>query len=218
MRALGVAVDALTLDQAVARVTGWIRDGAPRVGIAANAHKLALARRDPAVAEALARADLVLADGVFVQWAALPRRVARLPGVELAEALLDRAPAEGWRVALLGGAPEVSARLARPGRLTLHGHLDDLGGAVAALRAFDPDLLLVGLGSPRQERFLADHPGLARFAMGVGGSFDVLAGAVERAPAWARGTGLEGAWRIAREPRKRWRRLLDPLVAIAPRR
>lgn len=214
IRVLGAPVDAIPLDRALDRVAGWVAARETRTGVAVNAHKLALARRDPVVARALETADLVVADGVFVVLTALPRRVTRLPGVELAAALLDRAAAEGWRVALVGGAPEVAAALAGPNRLTLHGYLPDRSAVAGAVRAYDPDLLLVGLGSPLQERFLDEHRGLARFSLGVGGSLDVMAGLAPRAPAWARRSGLEGAWRIAREPRKRWRRLLDPLVAL----
>lgn len=212
---LGCGVDRLTLEQAVDRVSAWIDAGEPRRGIAVNARKLALRNRSGAVRMELATADLRIADGVAVTGAgrlAGTRFPERVTGVDLAQALLARADERGWRVALVGGRPVVAERLARDGRWTHHGYPADWGPVLRSLEAYGPDLLLVGLGSPGQEHWLREHGQAgAGFAMGVGGTLDVLAGAAERAPAWVRARGLEGAWRVGRDPVGRWRRVLDLL-------
>jgi len=223
---LGCPLDALTLPQAVARVAGWIATGGHHRGIAINSHKLAT-RHDPELSAELRDADLAIADGIGAILAArvhghrLPGRVA---GVDLMEALLARGDRDGWRVFLLGAkvdtlalAAQVLAKrhpgLRQVGRQDGFFDLERDGARIAnAIRETAPDLLFVAMGSPRQERFLHRFGSLteARFALGVGGGFDVLAGVTPRAPLLARRAGLEWAWRISREPR-RWRRLLDPV-------
>jgi N-acetylglucosaminyldiphosphoundecaprenol N-acetyl-beta-D-mannosaminyltransferase len=143
-------------------------------------------------------------------------------GITLMERLLDVAAARGRTVYLLGAAPDVVEALAtrlgreRPGLRLVgwhHGYLDDDAweAVVAELGQARPDLLFVGMGSPLQERRIAELaarlPAL-KVAMGVGGSFDVLAGRKKDAPAWARGRGLEWVYRLAQDPARLWRRYL----------
>ena len=136
-------------------------------------------------------------------------------GVELAARLLERADRGGWSVYLLGGRAGVCERAAAavrgrfPGLVLAghhHGYLGDDGlrtGVVAALKRVRPDLLLVGMGSPLQEDFLASLPAGAvpAVSVGVGGTFDVLAGLRREAPSWVRGSGFEWLWRSAQDPR-----------------
>jgi N-acetylglucosaminyldiphosphoundecaprenol N-acetyl-beta-D-mannosaminyltransferase len=163
----------------------------------------------------------VVADGIGVVWAS--RRVGcplpeRVPGIELMEALCARAEAEGWAVFLLGGLPGVAEQAAlalsrRWPRLrvagTHHGYFSEDGPVVEQVARSGAQVLFCGLGSPRQELWLARN--LARLgvqlAMGVGGSLDVLAGRTPRAPLWLRRLHLEWLYRLLREPR-RWRRQL----------
>ena len=223
-------VDRVTLAEATETASQWITDGgSPRLGLAVNAGKAESMRRDATLRAVAARADLLFADGVGVVWASrilgdpLPERV---PGVELCGALLERASERGWRPYLLGAHQDVLQQLAS--QLTERGI--DLAGMhdgywstlseqdlVAEISSARPDVLFVALGSPRQEAFLLrwldtlDVP----FAMGVGGSFDVLSGQKQRAPKLFRSSGLEWAWRLGREPRRlATRRALDlPLWA-----
>jgi N-acetylglucosaminyldiphosphoundecaprenol N-acetyl-beta-D-mannosaminyltransferase len=208
----GFRIDALTLEEAVARLTAWMDGDRPRVQVSLNAAKLERARRDPGLRRFVAGADLVTADGVGVLAAArlagepLPERV---PGVDLASRLLEVTDRERRRVWLYGARPEVLAALAsrHPSVVGFqHGYLPEAeqGACVRAIRRAAPHLLLVGLGSPAQERFLDAWRADLRVpvAMGVGGSFDVLSGRRRRAPGLVRQAGLEWAWRTLIEPRR----------------
>jgi N-acetylglucosaminyldiphosphoundecaprenol N-acetyl-beta-D-mannosaminyltransferase len=188
------------------------------------------ARRDPAFAAALARADLRVADGVGIVWAA------RRQGVRLAERVTgsdgvyhvsEEAAAAGWRVYFLGAGPGVAERAAAvlqaryPGLVvagTFAGSPED--GAWPEIRArlveARPDVLLVAFGHPRQDLWIDRHrhelP--ATVAIGVGGAFDFAAGVTQRAPRWVRRAGLEWLHRLVRQP-WRWRRMAKLPVFVA---
>jgi N-acetylglucosaminyldiphosphoundecaprenol N-acetyl-beta-D-mannosaminyltransferase len=222
---LGWAFDPLSMDAAVARCLGWTAEPrAPHTVVTLNAALICQARRDPALRAACRRADLVLADGMSVVWtsrlegARLPERVA---GIDLMVRLLEAGARRRLSVYLLGARPDVVRALARrlPHEfrgLAVAGFRDGYFGraedaAVAAeIRDAAPDLLFVGMPSPFKEtwcerfRDVLDVPVI----MGVGGSFDVLAGRVRRAPRLLQAAGLEWSWRLAMEPRKMWKRYL----------
>ena len=186
---------------------------------------------DPAAAEAVLDADLRFPDGVGAVWAAGRQGVAgltRVPGIELAERVLAGAAQEGLPVYLLGAAEGVAEEAARrlterlPGLLvagTGHGYFGsaDEDAVVAAVRASGARVLLVALGAPRQEVFLHRHRlelGAA-VALGVGGSFDVWAGRVTRAPGWTQRLGVEWLYRLAVDPRRVRRQLALPRFAAS---
>jgi N-acetylglucosaminyldiphosphoundecaprenol N-acetyl-beta-D-mannosaminyltransferase len=186
-----------------------------------NAEMTMAARAQPELGRAIASAQLVIPDGAGVVWA-LGRqglRVRRSPGIELAWRLLEHAVVAGWRVALVGASPAVMERLQSelPQRLPglqlvfcVHGYQP--AGAWAGLEqellACRPQLVLVALGVPRQETWIADLPGRSGgLWMGVGGSFDVWAGVKKRAPRWMGALQIEWLYRLVQEP-SRWRRML----------
>ncbi|MDB5069886.1 MAG: N-acetylmannosaminyltransferase [Candidatus Eremiobacteraeota bacterium] len=153
----------------------------------------------------------------------------RVTGVELVDSLAARSAAgDGVRLYLLGGGGETALRAAEALRRTYPGVTiagardgyfgpDESDAVVAAIRASGANVLLAGLGSPKQELWLARYLGAAGcgVGIGVGGSFDVFAGNVARAPAFYQRAGLEWAYRLAKEPR-RWRRQLAlPRFALA---
>jgi len=187
-----------------------------------NAEMTMAARADRALGSVIEQADLVIPDGAGVVWA-LGRqgyRVRRCPGIELARALLEQAPAAGWRVALVGASPAVMASLkARleqqiPGLqivLSSHGYLspDQWTALEDQLEVCRPDLILVALGVPRQEVWIRERPRpRTGLWMGVGGSFDVWAGTKKRAPQWMGALQIEWLYRLVKEP-ARWRRMLS---------
>lgn len=185
--------------------------------VSLNANKLHLARHDPTLRALLAGAATAAADGAAVL--ALARLWGldvpeRLPGVELATRLLEEGARRGWRTVLHGARPEVVGEVARRHRATVVGATDGYGADEAAVRAnlarCRPHLVLVALGSPASERFL-DRVRPDALCLGVGGTFDVLAGVVPRAPAATHALGLEGAWRVATSPRRR----LGPALRMA---
>lgn len=227
----GFPIAALTMDEVAERCAATVRArGSLHLGVV-NAAKVVNAGREPGLRDAVLSADLILADGQSVVWASrllrrpLPERVA---GIDIFLRLLDLADREGMSVYLLGGTPEVVAtvtqRLARshPGARiagSRNGYFDDTEAqAVAAdIAAARPDMLFLGITSPKKEIFLSRYGELMGVPVthGVGGSFDVLAGVVRRAPARWQRLGLEWAYRLVQEPRRLWRRYLRTNTAFA---
>lgn len=218
LRVLGIPVHACA--DARAAALALRRRGGGQI-VTLNAEMTMAAKADPALAAAIESAALVIPDGAGVVWA-LGRqgvRVRRQPGIELAWALLEHAAAHGCRVALVGAAPPVMERLRGlllerfPG-LQLVLAVDGYQSAEAwpvlerELVAAAPDLVLVALGVPRQETLIQGLCGRGGgLWMGVGGSFDVWAGAKKRAPSWMGALQIEWLYRLLQEPR-RWRRML----------
>jgi N-acetylglucosaminyldiphosphoundecaprenol N-acetyl-beta-D-mannosaminyltransferase len=228
---LGVPFDPVDLEGAVEAAAMMVDDPGPHLIVTANVELIMRARRAPDLQEILRRAALVVADGVGVVWGArrlgrpLPGRVA---GIDLAGRLCGVAAQRGWRVCLVGGAPgvavEAAAHLLRryPGihvADALHGYFapEDEATVTAAIREAAPTLLLAGLGSPRQERWLDRH--LAALAVplgiGIGGALDVWAGRVRRAPRVVQTLGLEWCYRLIRQPSRARRQLAIPQFIAA---
>ena len=173
------------------------------------------AERDSALKRAILSAEVVVADGIGVVWAAIEvagASVTKVPGIDLAEALVEDAANRGKRVYLLGSTESVVSRVemnlkARFPRLSVVGArngffpLDD-PAVVDAVASASPDLVVVGMGCPRQELWIAANKGRfpGAILIGVGGSLDVWAGRSRRAPVWARRIGLEWLWRAIAAP------------------
>jgi N-acetylglucosaminyldiphosphoundecaprenol N-acetyl-beta-D-mannosaminyltransferase len=186
-----------------------------------NAEMAVQSQRDAQLRQAIQQADLVVPDGSglvgYLRWH--HQRQHRCPGIELAAELLASVEERQGEVACYGGAPGVVDGAARAWQrqlpslsvLTAHGYLSAQAERAFCqqLQARQPQLILVGLGSPRQEQWIARNRALCPNAvwMGVGGSFDVWAGTKARAPAWFRKHHLEWLYRLSQEPR-RWRRML----------
>lgn len=231
---LGVAFDALTLGEAEERADALLRSGAGGYIVTANPEIVLRCREDAAYAAAVNGAKLVLADGVGDLCAArilgtpLPGRVA---GADLVPRLLARLAERGGSVFLYGARPGVAERAgeslqsAYPGlRIagTENGYISDETALLEALEREKPDLLLLGLGAPRQELWMAENRQRTPAVMiGVGGLLDVFAGDIPRAPkAWQR-LGLEWLYRLLREPRRFKRVIRLPkilLLALRERR
>lgn len=222
-RLLGLPVDAIDMDAAVAHIAAAIRERRPLRAVVTNANKSWLATRDARLRAALEAADLVVPEWA-TSWAAGVvglKGVAHVGGIRLMQRLLAEAPARGWSVYLLGARPEVvetlAARLRReqPALRLVgwhHGYLDEEAEAHVRRELADlrPDLLFAGMGSPRQELWLQALPRDAGplVTLGVGGSFDVLSGHKRDTPTWMRGRGLEWLFRLSQDPRNLWRRYL----------
>jgi len=215
---LGCRIDALDMEGTVRRCERFIaeRSGAHQVSV--NAAKLVALRSDAHLREIVTASPLVNADGQSVVWAArllgrpLPGRVA---GIDLMYRLLELAERKGYRVYFLGARAEVLARAVERLR-ALHPNLmvagsrdgyfsDDESDVIAAgIREAEPDILFVGMSSPRKEYWVAEHAedlGVP-FVMGVGGALDVVAGTTRRAPRWAQRIGMEWFVRFLQEPRR----------------
>lgn len=223
-RLFGVDVVASTKDEAVSRVAAAIeRRERLHIGVV-NAAKLVNMNRDPMLHSDVMSSDVIYADGMGAVWASrilgqpLPERIA---GIDLMLGILERGSATGWRIYCLGAETQVLERAVSrmkalyPGIQIVghqHGYFEFDEEALVAQRIADAhaDVLFVAMTSPKKERFLARWADRLEVPVfhGVGGSFDVLAGKVNRAPqAWQR-FGLEWLYRVKQEPRRLWRRYL----------
>lgn len=221
---LGMPFARLGPGEALECIEGLYERDRPAVVVHANAHTVNLAVSDPAYRDVLRRADLVLNDGKGVMVAALMRRTpfpADLNGNFFTPLLLQRAAQRGWPTFFFGARPGVARSVAdrlseRLQGLRIVGARDGYvaPGAEAdvleEVRSSGAGLLLVGLGNPRQETWLARNLAAtgARLGVGVGAFFDFQAGEVPRAPGWMNRVGLEWLHRLAVEPRRMWRRYL----------
>jgi N-acetylglucosaminyldiphosphoundecaprenol N-acetyl-beta-D-mannosaminyltransferase len=187
-----------------------------------NAEMAILAQNNAELAAVVRSADVVVPDGAGVVLYARSqgKKVDRCPGIELAESLIKAASQHGWRVFLIGGGIGVVENVAATWQehlsgLTIvglhHGYFDSMQEQTICeqLQTTQPDLVLVGLGVPRQEFWIKTQRSLCPRAtwIGVGGSFDIWSGTKERAPKWLRENNLEWIYRLYQEP-WRWRRML----------
>ena len=211
---LGVAFDNTTMDEAVGRSMSLLEQEGPHLVVTPNPEIVRLAQSDREFAGLIAGADLVLPDGVGIIYAAkiLGRPLkARVPGVDFASALMDAMAKTGKRLFLLGAKPGVAEEAARrlagqhPGLIvcgTHDGYFQEDAPVVQAIRAARADVVFVCLGAPKQEKWAAAHGADtgARLFVGLGGSLDVFAGQVERAPEGWQKLGLEWLYRTIRQP------------------
>jgi N-acetylglucosaminyldiphosphoundecaprenol N-acetyl-beta-D-mannosaminyltransferase len=220
---MGCAVDNLSMEETLQTIEGFIASGTPHQHVVVNVDKLVKARGDAQLRRIINECALINADGMPVVWASrllgkpLKERVA---GVDLFEALMARAAQKGWRVFLLGAREEIVARVRQlyeakyPG-LAIAGHRNgywsgeaEEAAVVEQIQAARTDILFVAISSPKKEQFLGRWQARMKvpFAMGVGGTFDVAAGHVKRAPRWMQRSGLEWFFRFLQEPRRMFRR------------
>ena len=227
---LGVDVDAVTMAEAVDVVRRAMDTRAGVMVATANAEMLMRATHDEELRHILNASALVVPDGAGTVWAArhlghtMPERVA---GYDLAQELLRCAPAEGRRIYFFGSAPGVAEK-AKAKAEQLYPGIEIVGvrngffspadnaAIIAEIRAARPDLLLVALGVPKQEKWIAAH--LAELdvpvAIGVGGTLDVMAGVMKRAPHWMQRAKLEWLFRGLMQPKRAGRLLALPKFVL----
>jgi N-acetylglucosaminyldiphosphoundecaprenol N-acetyl-beta-D-mannosaminyltransferase len=219
-------VDATSYDHASRRVLGWAREGRSAYVCLANVHMTMEAVDAPEFGRLVNGADLVCPDGKPLVWAlqALGVKTAsHVRGADLVPHIISRAAREGVPIGLYGGTPEsldalvrtleerfpgvrIACRISPPFR-SLSAEEDE--AYVREISASGARILFVGLGCPKQERWMHDHRGrIPAVMVGVGAAFDFHAGRVRQAPRWMQAAGLEWAHRFAREPRRLWRRYL----------
>jgi N-acetylglucosaminyldiphosphoundecaprenol N-acetyl-beta-D-mannosaminyltransferase len=216
-------VDSVTFDRTLALIDAFIVEGRPHQIVTVNPEFIMTAQHDTAFREVINRAALALPDGVGVYWAS--RRLGqpvpeRVPGVDLVLRLAQRSAVRGYRLYLLGAMPGVAERTAAilaqryPGVVVVGTYPgsprpDEYAAIVARIRAERPDVLLVAFGAPVQDHWIARNLELlgVPVCIGVGGSFDYIAGVHPLAPPWLRRLGVEWLYRLITQP-WRWRRML----------
>jgi N-acetylglucosaminyldiphosphoundecaprenol N-acetyl-beta-D-mannosaminyltransferase len=221
---LETPIDVLTLQETTEMAAEAMRSGQRLRHVAMNVAKLVKMRSDPVLKRDVLKSDIIGIDGAGIvlgarlQGFSVPERVA---GIDLMESVLRVCAEKGFRPYFLGARQEVVEKAAVEARLRYPGlefaglrngyfKPEDESGIVAAVNESGADCLLIGMPTPRKERFLAAYAEALRpaFLMGVGGSFDVLAGEVPRAPDSMQKVGLEWLHRLMQEPRRMaWRYL-----------
>lgn len=224
VRLFNIPIKAMTMVDALDLIHLAITHAAPlQIGVV-NAAKVVNMHRDPALGDDVRSSDVIFADGASVVWASrllrcpLPERVA---GIDLMMGMLERGTQRGYRVYLLGATEEVNRTVAErikidfsgvvvAGRRNGYFSADEEEAIANDIALAKPDILLVAITSPKKEQFLARWSDRiqAPICHGVGGSFDVYAGKVKRAPlAWQR-YGMEWLYRLLQEPGRMWKRYL----------
>ncbi|WP_320019552.1 WecB/TagA/CpsF family glycosyltransferase [Labilibaculum manganireducens] len=217
-------VDVLTMKETIHLIDDSIRDKKPIQHIVVNAAKLVHMQTDTELYKSVVASDIINADGMAVVWAAgllgepLPERVS---GVDLMQELVILAAKKKYRIFFFGGKEEVVSEVVRKYTSVFgeeiiagfrngyfnHDQEADIAEQIAASNA---DILFVAISSPTKEIFLNTYKDQLKvpFIMGVGGSFDVVAGKVKRAPLWMQNSGLEWFYRFLQEPGRMWKRYL----------
>lgn len=221
---LGIPVDSITMSEAVEKVGAFMREGGIHTIFTPNAEIMMAAHRDPELASILKKADMLTADGAGVVLGskilgrALPEKVS---GFDLVKEIFKNYAKDGIRCFIFGSKPGVAEAAAErissdyPGVVITgcrNGYFTDKddAGIVDLINASNPDILLVALGAPKQEKWISSHLDRlnCKVCIGVGGTIDVLSGNTKLAPDFFRRNGLEWLYRLCKEP-KRAGRMLD---------
>lgn len=220
---LGVPFDAVTMEQAVAKAKKMLAEEGQHFICTPNPEIVMEAQKDKDLMNILHEADMVIPDGIGVVWASRYSEIRlkeRVAGYDLTQNLMAELAATGETFYFFGGAPGVASAAARmmmkkyPGLKVVgvhNGYFDEKEEKkiIQDIKTKSPSILLVGLGAPKQEKWIYDNIRLvgAKVAIGVGGSFDVMAGNVKRAPKIFQKLGLEWFHRLITQP-TRWRRMM----------
>jgi N-acetylglucosaminyldiphosphoundecaprenol N-acetyl-beta-D-mannosaminyltransferase len=232
---LGVGINAMTMSQALAQISAWIDNRSPHYVSVCAVHTIIECQRSMAMRQAVNGAGLATPDGMPLVW--LGRwlsqvEVNRVYGPDLMLALCELSARRGYTHYFYGGAAGVAERLAQalqqrvPG-LKVAGSYSppfrpqvslEASETIAQINASDPDIIWVGLGTPKQDLWMAAHRPLlkAPVIIGIGAAFDFHTGRIPQAPHWMQRNGLEWLFRLWQEPRRLWYRYLvyNPLFIL----
>lgn len=224
---LGVGVSAINMEMALEAIEGWIERREQHYVCVTTVHGVMECRKDPELRRIFNSSGLTTPDGMPLVWLSRARGfgyVNRVYGPDLMLALCERSLSKGYRHFLYGGAPGVPEKLAENLKRRFPG-LDVVGTysppfrpltheederVVRMINEAGPDIVWVGLSTPKQERWMAGHIGRleAPVLIGVGAAFDFHSGVKRQAPRWMQRSGLEWLFRLLTEPRRLWRRYL----------
>lgn len=219
---LDLSLDNLSLEETIAKISAAINNRRVIQHIVLNALKVVQAHQSESLKCIINRCDIINPDGQSVVWASrlLGRPLKeRIAGVDLMWRLFGEAQKNEWSVFLLGAEEKVSEtavkqlksffpKLKIAGRRNGYFSANEEATIVQQIRDAKPDILFVGISSPKKEFFLDKYLTALNvpFSMGVGGGFDLIAGKTKRAPLWIQNMGLEWFYRILQEPGRMWKR------------
>ena len=223
-----IIFDNVSMSEAVERVVEMARKtDRPRYVCTANLDHMALCEKDEEFREIYRRADLVLADGMPVVWLSQSHVMgslqARVAGSDLFFELARASSTHRLRLFFLGGSPGSADKAAEAVQLLYPKALvsgtycpsfenfdtdAEQAKIAACIKDANPHILFVGLGAPKQEKWISKYKNAVRVpvSIGVGGSFEMAAGVIKRAPVWMQKSGLEWSYRLAQEPKRLWHR------------
>ncbi|WP_312334951.1 WecB/TagA/CpsF family glycosyltransferase [Anaerospora hongkongensis] len=227
---LGIPVDSITMESAVAKIEAFIQEASPHLIATANAEMVMLAQQDDELSNILQHASLVVPDGAGVVWAAryqgneVRERVA---GFDLTQRLLAEAAIKGYRVYFFGAGPGIAEQAKQTAEArypgihivkTRDGYFTEADEAeiIEDIVSMQPHILLAALGVPKQEKWLMRNLNKLQVpvAIGVGGTLDVMAGTVKRAPLWMQQANLEWLYRLLKQPQRAIRMLALPRFVL----
>jgi len=212
-----IPVDNVNINEAINRIKGFIHNGGLHFAVAINPEKVLKAKRDNELEKILKRSDLNFVDGIGIIWGAKifykKKFKERIAGIDLFTAILKLLSKNRYKVYLLGSKEETIKRAVAVIKGTYpqikivgfhNGYFEDKEKIVNNIRKTNADILFVGMGSPKQEKFIAQNLNQlnVKFAMGVGGSFNVLSGEFKRAPEVIQKLGLEWLYRFTLNPKR----------------
>ncbi len=219
-----IPIDNYTMQETLERIDQAILGKRVIHHVVVNAAKIVNAQKDPELRNSIINCDIINPDGQAVIWASrilnrrLPERVA---GIDLMSALVELSSERNYRIFFLGAKEEIVKKIVeiykhKYGENIIAGYRngyfnpDEEPVIARQIAGSNADILFVAISSPRKEIFLNKYKEIIKtpFIMGVGGSFDVVAGYVKRAPLWMQRSGLEWFYRLMQEPRRMWRRYL----------
>ena len=219
---LNTYIDALTMEETISEVEKIIDRGVPSQHVVINANKVNLMNEDPELKRIVNECPLINADGISILWAAkvlgLPIKE-RVTGIDLFLNLVKVASEKGYKIYLFGAKEEVVRKVKKVFEeeyptLQIVGYRngyfteEDEPEIVKNMAESGADMMFVAFSSPKKEYWINKYIDQLNipFVMGVGGSFDVVAGVTERAPKWVQIRGFEWLYRLVQEPRRMWRR------------
>ncbi|WP_409968849.1 WecB/TagA/CpsF family glycosyltransferase [Bengtsoniella intestinalis] len=225
---LGVGFDNLTHQEAVAKAMGFLEGNKACTVVTPNPEIVEICRENPEAMAVINGADMVLADGIgVVKGAAMLKTPlkGRVPGIEFAAGLMSQLAKEGKSLYLLGGKPNVADLAGKKLQETYpelriagtaDGYFKDNDAVAEAIASSGADVVFVCLGAPKQEFWMAQYGAAtgAKLLCGLGGSLDVFAGVVQRAPVFFQKAGLEWFYRLCKEPRRIGRMMKLPLFLV----
>lgn len=225
-----IPVDAITMKQTVEAIDDAILEHRHLQHCALNAAKLVHALQDEQLKKSITESDVITADGKSIVWASILLRQPvpeRVTGIDLMQNLVKLASKRNYKIFLFGAEENVVKKVVKKysdlyGPQIIAGYRngyytkEEEPAIASSIADSGAQMLFVAITSPKKETFLNSYDDLTRipFTMGVGGSFDVIAGRVKRAPVWMQNMGLEWLFRVIQEPSRMWKRYLTTNTAF----